>query len=161
MTLSQLFLGKYRGTISDNKDPLNLGRIRAYVPNVFGDRQTGWAMPCIPYAGDKSGFFFIPSVGANVWIEFENGDLDYPIWVGCFWGDGQTPGDSQKPEIKVLKTGSTTITIDDSASSVKIENSGLKIVMDSSGIEINNNDSNTIKLTQTSVSVNDGALEVM
>ena len=157
------YFGKYRGQVSDNKDPLMLGRIRAKVPAVFGDNESGWALPSAPYAGNGVGFFFIPPVGANVWIEFEAGNPDTPIWAGCFWGTGEPPKTPAVADVKVIKTDSATITIDDTAGAggVTIEtSSGLKIVMDSSGIELSNS-SSKIKLTSSSVSVNDGALEVV
>jgi Type VI secretion system/phage-baseplate injector OB domain len=73
------FYGKFRGRIINNKDPSNLARIRALVPAVFGDQQTPWALPSVPYAGDGVGFYFIPPIGSNAWIEFENGDRRLPI----------------------------------------------------------------------------------
>ena len=162
--LTQRYFGKYRGIVTDNTDPLMQGRIRAQIPSVLGDEQTGWALPCSPYGGDGVGFFFIPPVGANVWIEFENGDLDFPIWVGCFWNTGKVPSSSGLPIMKVIKTDNTTITFDDTpgVGGITIETqNGLKIKMDVSGIELNNNGTMTIKLTPASVSVNDGALEVI
>ena len=75
------FYGKYRGKVTDNTDPLMQGRIRANVPAVFGEEDTGWALPAAPYGGSGVGFFFVPPVDANVWIEFEGGDPDYPIWT--------------------------------------------------------------------------------
>jgi len=80
------FFGKYRGKVAANKDPLNLGRIQVSVPAIFGEGRQSWALPCTPYAGKDVGFFTIPPVDANVWVEFEGGDPDYPIWSGCFWG---------------------------------------------------------------------------
>jgi uncharacterized protein involved in type VI secretion and phage assembly len=78
------FYGKYRGHVADNKDPLQLGRIRALVPAVDG-MTTNWALPCTPYAAAPAGLLFLPPVGALVWIEFEAGDPNHPIWSGCFW----------------------------------------------------------------------------
>jgi hypothetical protein len=103
------FYGKYRGIVRDNVDPLQLGRVTAEVPAVLGDQTSGWALPCAPYAGDGEGAFFVPPVGAGVWIEFEGGDPDHPIWVGGWWGDGQAPaeesGRSGTPGLKVLRSG--------------------------------------------------------
>ena len=68
------FYGKFRGVVTDNRDPLFMGRIRAKVTDIFGDEKTGWAMPAVPYAGKGVGFYMIPPEKASVWIEFENGD---------------------------------------------------------------------------------------
>lgn len=92
------FYGKYRGFVVDNADPEQLGRLKARVPSVLGeDVVTGWAMPCAPYGGDSGqGFLFIPEVDAGVWVEFEEGDLEFPIWVGTFWS--KPGGESELPK---------------------------------------------------------------
>ncbi len=156
------FIGKYRGTVENNDDPQKQGRLQVSVPAVLGDSDLSWAMPCVPYAGPGVGFFAMPPVGANVWVEFEDGDQDYPIWSGCFWDEDDAPGDPATPETKILKTDVGTITIDDASGSggITIETTdGMKIVMNSSGIEINGGQG-TIKIDGSQVSINDGALEV-
>jgi hypothetical protein len=80
------YYGKYRGTVFNNVDPELRGRIQAIVPDVLGLIPSTFALPCMPVAGKSSGAFFVPEIGAGVWIEFEQGDPDYPIWTGCFWG---------------------------------------------------------------------------
>lgn len=86
------FYGKYRGTVINNIDPLLIGRIQAMVPDVAGFIPSSWAMPCVPVAGINMGVFTVPPIGAGVWIEFERGDPDYPIWVGGYWGSAaETP----------------------------------------------------------------------
>ncbi len=159
----QRFYGKFRGIVTDNKDPLMLGRIRARVRAVFGEEESGWALPCSPYAGKGVGLFFVPPVNANVFIEFEEGNPDYPIWSGCFWGVGEAPKMPAIPEMKVIKTDFATITLNDvpGVGGVSIETAnGLKIVMDLSGIELSNGAS-TVKLSPITVSINDGALTVI
>ena len=95
------FFGKYRGTVTDIQDPLFMNRVRAKVPDVMGDLESGWAMPCLPFAGSGMGFFALPQVGAGVWIEFEHGDPDYPIWAGCFIGSlADAPSDLLAPPYK-------------------------------------------------------------
>jgi hypothetical protein len=157
------FFGKYRGTVGNNLDPMQQGRIQVSVPAVLGDGRLSWAMPCTPYAGPGVGFFAVPPVGANVWVEFEGGDPDYPIWSGCFWGAGEAPAMPAIAEMKVLKTGTATITLNDipGAGGITIETiTGMKIVFNVTGIEITNGQGGGIKLAGPLVSVNNGALEV-
>ena len=78
------FYGKYRGTVVSNVDPQNMGRLSVTVPDVSNIQTSTWAMPSAALAGSQSGFFAVPPVGSNVWVEFEQGDSDYPIWSGCF-----------------------------------------------------------------------------
>ncbi len=93
------FYGKYRGFVVNNVDPKRLGRLTLRIPSVLGDEVTsGWAMPCLPYGGQKNqGLFCIPDVGAGVWVEFEEGDLEFPIWVGTFWSE--PGGNSEIPSL--------------------------------------------------------------
>ncbi len=157
------FFGKYRGTVTNNVDPQQMGRLQVSVPAVLGDGRLSWAMPCVSFAGPGVGLFMIPPVGANVWVEFEGGDPDYPIWSGCFWGQGEAPVTPAIEQMKVLKTDTATITINDlpGVGGVKIETAtGAKIEITVQGIEINNGMGGVIKLTGPQVSVNNGALEV-
>jgi len=156
------FFGKYRGKVENNVDPRQMGRIQMTVPTVLGTNHLNWAMPCVPYAGPGVGFFAIPPVGANVWIEFENGDPDYPIWTGCFWEEGDLPADPALAEKKVFKTDVGTITLDDTPGTggIRIETtSNMKIELKSQGIEISNGQA-SIKIQGATVSINGNALEV-
>lgn len=102
------FYGKYRGTVIDNNDPQSMARLKAIVPAVLGTVPTGWALPCSPYAGPLSGLHVVPPVGAGVWMEFEGGDPDYPIWTGGWWGSGQLPPEETakpaRPPLKILRS---------------------------------------------------------
>jgi|SRR5581483_557310 len=158
------FYGKFRGVVTDNRDPLMMGRIRATVQDVLGSNPSGWALPASPYAGRGVGLFLIPPVGASVWLEFEHGDPDYPIWSGCFWATGEPPATPAVPEMKVLKTDTATITLNDlpGAGGVTIETTaGMKIVINAAGIEINDGQGGSITLNGPSVSINNGALQVI
>ncbi len=129
------FYGKYRGLVTDNDDPLGIGRLQATVPEVLGEVTSGWALPCTPYAGTGSGFYAIPPVGAGVWIEFEAGDTSRPIWSGAWWATGEVPmddeGTTSEPTRKIMRSetgfvvslddGSQTITIADSAGLMSIK----------------------------------------
>jgi hypothetical protein len=160
--------GKYRGSVVNNVDPLQLGRLQIRCPAVLGDSVLAWAMPCSPYAGDGEGLFLIPPRGANLWIEFEAGDPDKPIWAGGFWTVGQTPALPALPTTKILKTGSATLTLDDlpGVGGITLEVSKpvapipVKIVLTGQGIEISCGGAK-VKLDLVKVTINDGALEVM
>lgn len=163
------YYGKYRGVVADNKDPNGLGRVRVRVQDVLGDEVSGWALPSAPYAGKDVGLYLIPPKDAFVWVEFEHGDPDYPIWCGCFWAPGDAPSKAPKKEDmplkKVLKTDVGAITLNDSSSDggITIEmnkDPKLKITLDKNGIVITTGNGATVKLKDKKVSINDDALEV-
>jgi hypothetical protein len=86
------YFGKHKGICTSNRDPDLLGRIKAQVPSILGpNEETDWALPCVP----SKHYFDIPSVGDGVWIEFEGGDIHYPIWVGTFWASGEIPSEAK------------------------------------------------------------------
>jgi hypothetical protein len=160
--------GKYRGKVENNIDPMQIGRVQISVPLVLGSGRMSWAMPSVPYAGPGVGFFAIPPNDANVWVEFEGGDPDYPIWSGCFWGVGEVPVLPALPQMKVFKTDGITLTLSDlpGAGGFTLEvgppvvPTPLKLVCNAGGIELSNSAA-SVKLTPVSVSVNNGALEVI
>jgi uncharacterized protein involved in type VI secretion and phage assembly len=132
------YFGKYRGQVTDNNDPDNLGRVRASVPRLLGDEKTGWALPAFIYGGTREqGLFAIPDIGAGVWIEFEGGDLSYPIWSGTWFTNGAIP-ESAGPGKKVFKTKSGhKMVFDDDKGSLKITDSnGNSVSMDSNTVKI-------------------------
>jgi uncharacterized protein involved in type VI secretion and phage assembly len=155
------FYGKYRGTVTDVNDPDSRGRIKARVPAVLGDQVTGWCVPCVPYAGNGVGFACLPEEGAGVWIEFEGGDVSYPIWSGCWWGSGQMPPDAA-PDVKVWQiTAGQKIVMSDKNQVLTITDSnGNEITLESQGITLKRG-SQSIQISDSAVNVDHGALEVM
>jgi uncharacterized protein involved in type VI secretion and phage assembly len=156
--------------ITDNLDPLMIGRVRARVPDVMGERESGWALPCGPFGGDKTGFFAVPTVGAGVWVEFEHGDPDQPIWSGCWWGNiAEIPPTLLAPPTPAKKVMLRTeaghsILVDDTPGigGIILETAtGQKIAMTATGIEIDNGMGAKITMQGPQVSVNNGALEVL
>ncbi|MEQ1892524.1 MAG: phage baseplate assembly protein V [Planctomycetota bacterium] len=152
---ARLFLGKYRGTVADNEDPRHQGRIRAFLPEVLGEVQTGWALPCAPY-----GFFAIPARGKGVWIEFEAGHVSRPIWSGCWWSEGEAPGGGD-PKRKVWRTDAGhTITLDDDGETIEIaDGNGAKVSLGSAGIKLEKG-GGSVEVSDGVVKVNGGSLEV-
>ena len=106
------YFGKYRGRVESNLDEELMGRIQVTCPAVMGLR-LGWAMPCVPYAGPGVGFYAIPPIGADVWVEFEGGDPNYPIWSGCFWQAGEIPIPPGDPNTKCLVTTACRVVLND------------------------------------------------
>lgn len=156
--LQHRFYGKYRGTVTQVDDAT--WRIKAKVPAVLGDQDTGWCMPCVPFAGDKMGFVFLPEVAAGVWIEFEAGDVSYPVWSGCYWRTDERPPEAA-PGIKAIITKSGhKVLLDDGAGRITISDaSNNSITLDSNGVSIARG-GKKILVSDGNVSVNDGALEV-
>lgn len=105
----RVYYGKYRGSVENNEDPEQRGRLEVRVASVLGD-QTRWALPCLPFGGlANQGLFVIPENGSQVWVEFEEGNKDVPIWTGTFWQQsGDPPEEAAKtpPTTRVLRTPS-------------------------------------------------------
>jgi len=152
------YYGKYRGIVS--KVDKDTGRIKAKVPAVLGEAVSGWCMPCVPYAGPKVGIVFLPEERSGVWIEFEGGDVSLPVWVGCYWRDNEVPPDAAD-HVKVIVTKAPhKLILDDDKGSITITDpNGNTVTLDSSGITLSKGGQKVI-ISDSSVSVNDGALEV-
>jgi len=157
------FHGKYLGIVVDNDDPKGLARLRVNVPEVFGDEPTGWCLPCSPYVGSGVGLAAVPPVGSLLFVEWPAGDTSrVPIWSGGAWPDGDGVQDAG-PDVVVLTTpaGHKLVLRDESGSeAIEIEAaSGAKIFLDSNGVKIEFG-SQKLAMTRSSISLNDGALEV-
>ena len=103
------YFGKYRGLVVDNQDPENRARVTLQVPEVLGNELVShWAEPCLPFGGlADQGLFLVPEIGAQVWVEFEAGNLDKPIWTGTLWqqsGDVPSEAADRSPNMRELKT---------------------------------------------------------
>jgi hypothetical protein len=169
------FYGKYRGLVIENIDPEQIGRVLVQVPDVLGEIPSSWAMPCVPVAGIQSGIFAVPPIGSQVWVEFEQGDPDYPIWVGGFWGlvadvpilATAPPAIPPGGNILMQTTGQNMIMVSDAPPSpitggiVLKSVSGAMIVVNETGIYISNGQGAMITLIGPAVAVNIDALTVI
>lgn len=170
-TEPQRFYGKYRGTVLNNVDPMQQGRIQAIVPDVAGLVPTSWALPCLPLAGINTGLFTVPPIGAGVWIEFEKGDPDFPVWVGGFWGSAaELPALSRTvpPAVSgitlqtTLKNGIVISDVPGPTGGILIQTTtGATISVSDVGIVISNGKGAVISLTGPTVDINAGALTVV
>ncbi len=172
MSPVQRYYGKYRGTVTNNVDPMQKGRVQVMVPDVSNVALSSWAMPCVPISGLQSGIFTVPAAGSGVWIEFEQGDPDYPIWVGGWWG---SPVDIPTmalaaapvtPNIVLQTIGQNQITLFGAAGAGVILSAGPaasptspRIAVTQAGITISNGIA-TITLAGPTVDINAGALTI-
>ncbi len=153
----QRFYGKYRGVVTD-VDASTM-RIKASVPSVLPRTPTGWCAPCVPYAGPQVGFVMLPDIGSGVWIEFEGGDVSFPIWTGCYWNSGDIPS-AASTTVKSIITSAGNLSFDNGAGSVTLQDAGSdSVAIKASSITISAG-SGTIDVGASGVSINGGALEV-
>jgi uncharacterized protein involved in type VI secretion and phage assembly len=137
----------------------------------LGEKPSSWAMPCMPLAGMENGFYTVPQVGSGVWIEFEQGDPDWPIWVGCYWGSLAelpkpvllTPPTMQQVVLQTV--GQNALAISDMpgpTGGILLKSaSGAMISINETGITISNGQGAVITLTGPTVNINAGALTVI
>lgn len=172
--VDQRYLGRYRGTVVDDADPEKLARVKVTVPSLLGaDVVTGWALPCVPVGGmPGQGWLAVPRVGAGVWVEFEEGDLEFPVVVGTFWSapdgtsevpsamapDGSDAGIADPPTRTVLTTAKgNTIQLEDAEDGELIliheKKHGHTVLLDGSGIRISDGAGNQITLTADAFTV--------
>jgi uncharacterized protein involved in type VI secretion and phage assembly len=156
--LRSRFYGKYRGTVTAVDAPTM--RIKAKVPAVLGGTPTGWCVACVPYAGPDVGFAFLPEQGAGVWIEFEGGDVSYPIWTGCYWRNFEPPSEAA-PAVKVIVTkAGHKLLLDDRGETITISDERKNHVQLAAGGVTLSRGASSVVVSDSEVNVNDGALEV-
>lgn len=165
--MSRPFYGVYRGKVEANLDPMQRGRVQVSVPAVLGEGRLAWAEPCVPYAGNQVGTFAVPPVGAACWVQFEGGDADYPVLMGCSWGSGESPAPGL-PQVLMFATDGIKVTVNTmpGAGGITVEVGSpavaipVKLVMGAQGIELSSGGA-SVKLDAVKVSMNNGALDVM
>jgi hypothetical protein len=165
------YFGKYRGTVVNNIDPQQRGRLLVVVPDVSGLILTSWAMPCVPVGGIQMGFYSVPPVGSGVWVEFEQGNSDWPIWVGCFWGSSAEVPSLAKtvppavPGITLQTTLQNGIVISDlpgpTGGIMLKSTTGSSVIVNDTGVYLSNGKGASITLIGNVVSINGSALTVM
>jgi hypothetical protein len=162
------YYGKYRGTVVNNIDVHRMGQLLVRCPHVLGPAGFAWAMPCVPFAGPGEGFYMLPNPGANVWVEFEEGDPRHPIWTGCFWLTQGIPPKALLPTVRTITTRAAEVTLDDTpgAGGVTLKVGPPTVAvpctvsLSVTGIEITVGNA-TIKLDPATVDINHGALKVI
>lgn len=168
--MADRYYGKHRGLVLNNIDPLQKGRLLVQVPDVSGLSISSWAMPCVPMAGLQMGVYVVPLIGAGVWVEFEGGDPDYPIWSGGFWGSAsEVPplalaGIPATPNIVLQSSLQNTIVVSDlpgpTGGIMLKSTTGASIIVNDTGIYIQNGKGASITMVGPSVTINNGALMI-
>jgi uncharacterized protein involved in type VI secretion and phage assembly len=171
MTTAAKYWGKYRGMVLNNIDPMQMGRLMIQVPDVTSLIPGTWAMPCVPVAGIQNGMVALPMIGSGVWVEYEQGDPEFPIWVGCFWGSAaELPALSHltPPPISAitfqtpLQNGLTISDLPGPTGGIMLKSTtGASIIVNDTGIYIQNGKGASIVMAGPSVTVNAGALVVI
>jgi len=164
------YFGKYRGMVLNNVDPMQMGRLLLQVPDVTGLPPTSWAMPCVAVTGKQMGTYWLPQIGAGVWVEFEQGNPNYPIWVGGFWGSAaEVPalalaGNPVSPSIVLQTQAQNALMLSDlpgpTGGILLKTTTGAMISINDVGITISNGKGATILMNGPTVTVNGGALVV-
>jgi uncharacterized protein involved in type VI secretion and phage assembly len=163
------YFGKHRGTVLNNVDPLNRGRILAQVPAVSSLFPSTWCEPCLPLAGIQMGAYFVPQIEAGVWIEFEEGDPSRPIWTGCYWGSAaEVPvlalaGLPASPSIVLQTSGQNTIMISDvpgAAGGILLKTATATVSISDTGIILQSGSSSLSLLPSGAVAITNGAASV-
>jgi uncharacterized protein involved in type VI secretion and phage assembly len=171
MSSGQKYYGKYRATVINNIDPMQIGRIQVIAPDVSNVIPTSWAMPCVPVAGIQMGLYTVPPIGSGVWVEFEQGDPDYPIWVGCFWGTAaEVPALARMvPPVlagitlqTTLQNGLTVNDVPGPTGGIMLKSAtGATIIVNDTGIYIQNGKGASIVMVGPAVTINNGALAIV
>lgn len=174
LTNQRAFYGKYRGTVVNNVDPMMRGRLLLIVPDVLGLVPSSWAEPCAPLAGPTGppmGAYLVPPLGAGVWVEFEQGDPEQPVWVGCRWGAASDvpalakAGLPTSPNIVFQTIGQNKLIISDlpgPTGGIMVQSAtGASLIVNDTGIYIQNGKGASLVLTGPTVNINNGALTVV
>jgi uncharacterized protein involved in type VI secretion and phage assembly len=165
---SERYFGKYRATVVQNIDPESRGRVQVQLADRYGLFPSAWALPSFPAAAVQSGVIAIPPLNSSVWVEFEAGNPDYPIWTGAFFqNSGDMPalallGTPVNPPFVMQTAGQVTLMLSDNPlQNVLIKTTtGASILIGEAGITISNGKGASIELVGPSVIVNGGALTV-
>lgn len=165
------YFGKYRGSVVNNFDPLSIGRLIVQVPDVGGLVPGTWAMPCFPFSGKQMGAWMIPQVNAGVWVEFEQGDPDYPIWSGSWFGSvAEVPAlalaaPPLSPSVVLQTAAQNAVVISDlpgPTGGIMLKSmTGATLIVNDLGIFLQNGKGAMISLAGPTVTINNGALVIV
>jgi uncharacterized protein involved in type VI secretion and phage assembly len=91
------------GQVRSNVDPFGLGRVQVYLPHLSDENLSPWVRVSAPFAGRDAGAFFLPNVGDEVLVAFEQGDVNRPLVVGSFWGGLSSPPEANRGGLNLVR----------------------------------------------------------
>ena len=104
------FYSKYRAFVLENDDPLNMNRLKLLVPVMDPTMGDGiWAFSSGQWGGNGYGIQLLPQKGDMVWVEYEMGDVEHPVWSMASYGEDELPEEFESPNNYGFKTPNGTI----------------------------------------------------
>jgi uncharacterized protein involved in type VI secretion and phage assembly len=167
------FPGIYRGTVGPLPDPQQTGRVQVVVPDVTGLTVSTWANPCFPMGGINQGFFTVPTAGTGVYVMYEGGNPDYPVWMGTFPGspaDRPVLSNTVPPAVSgvtIQTLAKNGLVITDAGGPLGVGGitlqsaTGATIAINDTGIYFNNGKGAVITMIGPTVDINAGALTIV
>jgi hypothetical protein len=153
---SESYFGKYAGIVVDNGPPQSgphRGELLVRVPGLLEEDPSGKGNRPLEVTAAPSflpGFFFVPDKGAQVWVEFVAGDINFPIWTGVWYPASAVPSalaGAPTEQNKLIRTAAGhVIELDDTKGSeqitVKHGTSGFAVILDGKGITVDDGSGN-------------------
>lgn len=150
------YYSSYRGFVVENKDPLNLQRVQVMVPQITGNGvYSYWAHPKGVFSGKGYGMQIIPQKGELVWVEFESGHPEVPMYsLGYFGNNEIPPDDADLLDVNCYWFKSPyghTIKINDTKKYITITTNGAEITINSAGLLSFKNKDTDMKTVLTNI----------
>lgn len=130
------YFGKYRAKVVDIRDPEQRGRIRVMCPKVLGNAKSAWCEPCIPIAYDLGGDFALPKVGEFVWVEFEAGNPNKPIYTGGLWSTAKSPSATYNEKERLITWGKCKLEMNEDTDTLRISVGSNVIIINQNSIRM-------------------------
>ena len=125
--------------VAANDDPQNLGRVKLRYPWLETSGESDWARMAVPMAGADRGTYFVPEVGDEVLVAFEDGEIDHPYVIGALWnGEDRPPSEAPTDDNDIRQIRSRSgheLTFDDGdgGEAIRIETAaGHVVILDDS-----------------------------
>lgn len=140
MVNKRVYYGVYDGQVCAINDPEKRGRIQCVIPDVTGESPSAWCEPCVPVAYDDGGDFYLPKLKEFVWIMFEQGDPNKPVYFGGWWAMNRTPladnYDTKKTDERIISFKDCLLRMSSGKFEVSIGGNDAEIVVENNKVSI-------------------------